>query len=125
MSRFITKDSGKREEYPTGMKRDTQEGKPRYDLIDRTFLKRWAALMERGAVKYGEDNWRLASTDAELKRFKASALRHLFQYLDGDETEDHAVAVCFNLAAAEMVRSKLNIVQNLVWIDEINNEKGK
>jgi len=104
---FTTKDSGKRVEFESGMRRDTQEGKPRYDLIDRDFLKRWALLMTRGADKYGAENWRKANSQEELDRFKASALRHLMQYLEGDREEDHAAAVAFNLAAAEYVRSKL------------------
>ena len=104
---FTTKDSGAREHFSSGMVRDTQSGKPRYDLIDRSFLKRWADLMARGAAKYGEENWRKATGEAELKRFKASALRHLFQYLDGDTTEDHAIAVAFNLSGALMVEEKM------------------
>ena len=30
---FITKDSGKRQKFSTGMQRDTNEDKPRFDLI--------------------------------------------------------------------------------------------
>jgi hypothetical protein len=104
---FTTQDSGQREAFASGMQRDTQNGKPRYDLIDRAFLKRWAELMARGAEKYGEENWRKAAGEAELKRFKASAIRHMFQYLEGDTTEDHAIAVAFNLAGALMVEEKL------------------
>lgn len=104
---FETKDSGKREEFNTGMVRDTQDDKPRYDLIDGVFLKRWAGLMARGARKYGENNWRKAATEEELNRFKASAIRHMYQWLSGDTDEDHAVAVAFNLAGAEMVRERL------------------
>lgn len=104
---FTTKDSGKRENFASGMTRDTQDDKPRYDLLDRAFLKRWAELMARGAKKYGEDNWRQASGESELRRFKASALRHIFQWLDGDVSEDHAAAVAFNLAGAEMVAEKM------------------
>jgi hypothetical protein len=65
--------------------------------------------MARGAEKYGEENWRLADDEAALKRFRASAMRHMFQYLEGDATEDHAVAVAFNLAGAEMVKTKMNV----------------
>lgn len=107
MSDYITKDSGKREEFSTGMVRDTQDGKPRYDLIDRPFLRRWAELMARGAEKYGPNNWRKAETQEELDRFEASMLRHVFQYLEGDRSEDHGAAIVFNIAAAEMVRAKL------------------
>jgi|ERR1019366_1164511 hypothetical protein len=106
---FETKDSGTREQFDSGMVRDIQTGKPRYDLIDRNFLKRWAELMARGAEKYGEENWRQASGEAELKRFKASAIRHMYQWLDGDTTEDHAVAIAFNVAGAEMVKEKMKV----------------
>lgn len=104
---FVTKDSGQREEFSTGMVRDTQDNKPRYDLIDTAFLKRWAELMARGAKKYGENNWKKAATTEELTRFRASAIRHMFQYLEDDTTEDHAAAVAFNLAGAEMVKERL------------------
>jgi hypothetical protein len=63
--------------------------------------------MARGAVKYGERNWEKAAGEAEISRFQASALRHIYQWLDGDSTEDHAVAVAFNLAGAEMVKYKM------------------
>jgi hypothetical protein len=108
MAEFTTKDSGVHEEFSSGMMRDTQNDKPRYDLIDRDFLKRWADLMARGAKKYGENNWRKAETGEELRRFEASAIRHMYQWLSGDISEDHAVAVAFNLAGAEMVKAKLN-----------------
>lgn len=106
-SAFITKDSGKRQEFSTGMQRDVQDDKPRYDLLDMSMLKRWAELMARGAKKYGENNWKKAATEEELARFKASALRHMFQYLEGDTSEDHGAAVFFNVAGAEMVKDKL------------------
>ena len=107
MEQFKTKDSGKRETFSTGMNRDTQEDKPRYDLLDRPMLKRWAELMARGAVKYGENNWKKAATQEEMNRFDASLLRHVFQLLDGDRSEDHGAAICFNVAGREMVREKL------------------
>lgn len=110
---FITKDSGKRQEFSTGMKRDVQTDKPRYDLIGSGWdlIRRWAELMGRGAVKYGELNFEKAATEEELRRFKASALRHAIQWFNNETDEDHASAVCFNLAGAEMVREKLYAVK--------------
>jgi hypothetical protein len=107
VSEFVTKDSGVREEYASGMRRDTQEGKARYDLIDETFLTRWGELMGRGADKYGEDNWRLAASPEEWRRFRASANRHIRQWSRGEVDEDHAAAVAFNLAAKEYVETRL------------------
>ena len=106
---FITKDSGKRKEFPNGMVRDTAENKTRYDLIDMPMLKRWADLMARGAKKYGERNWEKAETPDTLERFKESALRHMFQWFNGEEDEDHGAAVFFNIAGAEMVKRKLKV----------------
>lgn len=108
---FETKDSGKRSEYSTGMVRDTQEGKPRFDLIfpkgvpyDQQMITRFAALMARGAEKYTERNWEKARTNAELDRYYSSALRHLVQWISGESDEDHAAAVMFNVMAGEFVR---------------------
>jgi len=104
---YNTKDSGERIVYSTGMQRDVQTDKPRYDLVDMEMLRRWAELMARGAVKYGDHNWKKASTHEELDRFKASALRHMLQWFNGDIDEDHGAAVFFNISGAEMVKAKL------------------
>lgn len=105
---FETKDSGKRVDFPSGMRRDTDEGKPRYDLIDEPMLTRWAELMARGAQKYGVRNWEKANSEEELERFKASGFRHFIQWIRGDQDEDHAAAILYNVAAAEYVKRRIN-----------------
>lgn len=105
---YTVKDSGERVDFKSGMRRDVDEGKPRYDLIDRQGLRRHAVLMAKGAEKYGERNWQLATSEEELNRFKASAFRHFMQWLNGDIDEDHAASVKFNIDAAEMVQAKLD-----------------
>ncbi len=106
--KYTTKDSGARVKFKSGMNRDIGEGKARYDLCYLPLLKRWAELMGRGAEKYGCRNWEKANSKEELARFKASAFRHFIQIMEGDTTEDHFAAVCFNLAAIIMVEEKLN-----------------
>ena len=91
---FETRDSGEREEFPTGSRRDTQTGKPRYDLIGHEGLTRLAGLMERGAAKYGPSNWRLGQP---VSRYYASAFRHLIQWASGNRDEDHLSGVVFNI----------------------------
>lgn len=110
-----TKDSGKREEYASGMRRDTQENKARWDLLfvpgvpyAEQPLTRVAELMARGAAKYGDANWCLANSEVELARFRASAARHFAQWMAGERDEDHMAAVWFNLQAAEYVRGRLD-----------------
>lgn len=105
--KFTTKDSGKRKEFASGMMRDINDTKPMYTLIWQPIITRLAELMTRGAKKYGKHNWKLASGEEELERFKDSALRHMYQYLEGDESEDHCAAVMFNLMGAEFVKEKI------------------
>jgi hypothetical protein len=109
---YETKDSGERQEYSTGMMRDTSTNKARYDLLDLPMLARWADLMARGAEKYGAHNWKKAKTQEELDRFRESAIRHFFQWFSGDTDEDHGAAVYFNIAGAEMVKAKLVAAAN-------------
>lgn len=93
---FALKDSGQREDFATGSRRDTQDGKPRYDLVSRHALRREADLMAKGAVKYGDRNWEKGQPFA---RTFASLLRHAYAYADGDRVEDHLAAVRFNAGA--------------------------
>lgn len=111
---FVTKDSGRRQEYASGMRRDLQDGKARFDLIfpegvpyADQLLTRFAELLMRGAEKYGENNWQLANSAEEMNRFKASGLRHMIQWHCGETDEDHAAAVIFNLMAYEATKRKL------------------
>lgn len=95
-SAFITKDSGERQSFDSGAVRDTEKGKPRFDLIPPDALTRVAMLYARGADKYGDRNW---EKGMPVSRFYSSALRHLFQYGQGDIDEDHLSAVIFNCLA--------------------------
>lgn len=110
---FETKDSGVRAEYDSGMVRDTDSGKGRFELLlplgvpyEAQFLTRVAQLMARGAEKYDTRNWEKAAGDEELERFKSSAIRHLMQWAAGETDEDHAAAVVFNLLGYETTRWK-------------------
>lgn len=104
---FVVKDSGARESYPSGMVRDSQQGKPDYTLLPIEFLTRWADHMTKGAVKYGRHNWRLADSQDELERFQSSAFRHFVQWINGETDEDHGAAVAYNIAAADYVKGRL------------------
>ena len=98
MSEYITKDSGERQEFETGARRDIQTGKPRFDLIPILPLRMLAELYGRGAEKYGDSNWRKG---IPFRRVYASLLRHVFQWAEGDTSEDHLSAVCFNAMALQ------------------------
>lgn len=114
MTQYETKDSGERAQFESGMQRDTQSGKPRFDLtqpkgvpFEEQLLTRFARLMGRGAEKYTERNWEQASGQEELDRFLASAFRHFMQWYHGERDEDHAAAVMFNLMGHEATFYKM------------------
>lgn len=108
METFTTKDSGKRQQFAGGMKRDTNEGKTLWHLVTSgPMLRRWAELLTRGAIKYEPDNWLKAEGEEEMKRFKESAFRHFMQWYNGDVDEDHGAAVFFNINGTEFLKNKL------------------
>jgi hypothetical protein len=108
MSDFVTKDSGARETFETGSKRDSREGKGRYDLISPYALKRLADVYERGARKYDARNWEKGQPQS---RFLDSAKRHLENFLMGHRDEDHLAQCAWNVFALihqeEMIRRGL------------------
>lgn len=93
---YVTKDSGAREDFSSGAKRDTQDGKPRFDLVPPVPMRRVADLYTRGLEKYGENNW---TKGMPCTRYLSSAMRHLEQARAGDTEEDHWAAAVWNLFA--------------------------
>lgn len=114
MTEFITKDSGEREQYESGMQRDTESGKPRFDLMipegvpfEEQLLTRFAMLLSRGAEKYDARNWERGDSEKEIDRAKSSGFRHFMQWICGEIDEDHAVAVIFNIMVVETIKRKI------------------
>jgi hypothetical protein len=109
MNDFKIKDSGERKTFESGMVRDVTDDKIDYTLaIDGPMFKRLAIHLTKGAKKYAKRNWMKASGDSESERFKESAVRHFFQWLNGDVDEDHAAAVFFNINGFEYVKAREN-----------------
>lgn len=73
-------------------------GAPRYDLIDRNFLRRLATRLGEGAAKYGDNNWQTGLHDAEYRRDRYNHLvDHLTAFNNGDRSEDNLSAVACGL----------------------------
>lgn len=104
---YEVKDSGERQEFDSGMVRDTTKGKTNWSLVaDGPMLGRYAEHLTKGAVKYDARNWMQAEGQAEADRFRESAFRHFMQWYLGDTDEDHAAAVWFNINGAEYVKAQ-------------------
>ena len=113
---YTTKTSGVRESIGQ-MVRSPATGKTNFTLILRgVMFQRWAELLTRGAVVYGADNWLEGLREADPAKRKAikqryleSGARHYVQWIRGDQDEDHAAAVFFNI----------NGYESMVWTDNI------
>jgi hypothetical protein len=97
LSDYVTKDSGEREKFNSGAVRDVRSGKGRYDLISFLALDRIAGVYERGAQKYSDRNW---EQGIPISRNIDSALRHIAQFMIGENDEDHLAQAAWNLIAA-------------------------
>ena len=89
------RDSGERTQYQSGAVRDRKSGKGRYDLTCPHADFREARVFEKGAEKYAERNW---EKGMPVMNFLDSAKRHLNQLLEGDQLEDHAAQLRWNVS---------------------------
>jgi len=89
-------DSGERQEFDTGAVRDAAAGKSRPDLISPFALERAGEWMRLGAEKYSDRNWEKGISNA---RCFESMFRHVLQYGQGDQSEDHLAAIFFGVQA--------------------------
>ncbi len=124
---FQVKDSGDRQDFASGMTRDTAEGKIDQRIItygpmrDRWIMHLNVAREKYPDIAFGVPNWTLGDGIAEFDRYLESAERHfnnwatlrraeltvwgttgLFIPLSSDE--DEAAAAFFNINGAEHVR---------------------
>lgn len=115
---FIVKDSGKRQEFSTGARRDTQDGKGdfsklpmswvrelaqelqklddplvRLDLVPVEMLCRLARIYGAGGLKYDEGNYKKG---INLSRYIGSKERHGIAWAEGDQSEDHLAQEAWN-----------------------------
>lgn len=65
-------------------------------MIPPMALRRLARVYERGARKYGDDNWRKGQP---LRRYIDSCLRHVAAAAEMEEDEDHVFQAVWNLIA--------------------------
>ena len=81
------------EQFTGGAVRDSQEDKPRPDLISPFFKERLGDWLRLGAQRYKPWNW---AKGMPISRVVASLERHLMEYQQGQQDEDHLAAIAAN-----------------------------
>jgi len=95
------KDSGSRQEYASGARRDNASNKGRMDLLPPEAILRLSRWYEWGAQKYGDHNW---ERGMPISRYLDAAIRHTFKYMAGCNDEDHLSAAVWNLLAIIQIK---------------------
>ncbi len=80
--------------FATGAVRGTDADDERWDLITPIGLRRLAETCAEGAAKYGEHNWQKGIPASVMLNH---AIRHIYLYLAGDDSEDHLAHAAWNL----------------------------
>lgn len=83
--------------FSSGAIRSSDAEETRYDLISPIGLEAVARTCAEGAAKYGDWNWERGMPVHDLLNH---ALRHIYQYLAGDRSEDHLPHAAWGLLAA-------------------------
>jgi hypothetical protein len=113
------------ENFSTGSRRDSRDGKGRYDLIPWIVISQLSKRFESGAQLYGDRNWEKGQP---LGRYLDSALRHLFQFLEGEINEDHGIASIWNLIALMATLQKIKdgeLPESLDDLEILRKQKSK
>jgi len=117
---FVTKDSGQRQSFDTGMVRDVSTDKLDWTILPWIVLKRDVELYMRGAKKYARDNWKKGQP---FTRAFESMMRHMYDYLMGDRSEDHLAAIRFNAACLIYYEEMIKQGELPAQLDDMTQEK--
>lgn len=85
-----------REETTKILLREDKTDKPDFTYVAEMYpvFARIMKRLQEGAIKYDRLNWRHCE---DPQTYKESALRHVLQYMNGQDDEDHIVAGIINL----------------------------
>lgn len=107
--------------FKTGAVREDKTGKGRCDLLPMCALIRLSKHYEAGTEAHGERNW---EKGIPMHSFLDSAIRHLFEYVDGQTDEDHLCAAAWNVLGAMWTEEKKPEMQDIPTRFEVVSDNG-
>lgn len=97
-------DTGGRTTFTTGAVRDASAGKPRPTLLPPHAYRMIAMRATDGAAKYNDHNW---TKGIPLSRYADAIQRHLWAFLEGDQSEDHLGAIMWNAGCLAWTKEQI------------------
>jgi len=97
--------SGEMSHFTTGAVRDAMQNKGLPSQMPMSALRAVSRRFEEGAQKYGRGNW---EKGIPLSRYIDSIYRHLWDFMDGDQEEDHLSAVLWNAMCLYETKDKID-----------------
>lgn len=116
----MIKGQGKMEQTKEGAKRESNQGRGRFDLLPFEAIEAWAKWTEEGADKYGDRNW---EQGLSVKDCINRMVRHAIKAANGWTDEDHLAAVMWNAAAAITMMKRRPDCNDHPWTAALNKEK--
>lgn len=92
------------ETFFTGAQRNDATGRGAFELLPPRTIRLLAEHFEKGADAHGGRNW---EKGIPLSRILQSAMRHTFDYLKGDQSEDHSLSALWNWAVLIETRERI------------------
>lgn len=102
--------------FSTGARRDTDDGKPRIDLIAPEALIALGRVLADGAKHYGVGNW---ENGIPLSEFLASMMRHYVSVKMGDHSENHDEKMLWNAMAFVTTAARIRAGKLPAELDDI------
>lgn len=106
---------GKMEQTEFGAKRESNQGRGRFDLLPYEAIEALAKWYEEGAKKYAERNW---EQGISVKDCINRMIRHALKAGNGWTDEDHLAAVMWNAAAAITMMQRKPECDDHIWHDD-------
>lgn len=121
------------EVHEEGQSKRFNEGKPKlsYILYFPAAIKMIGKIMELGAAKYGDDNWKLGGKPD--KEYLDSMMRHLTSWLSGETYDpdsgcNHLGHMCWNILALIQLNHSTKVCKEddfnerlKYWSEKVNN----
>lgn len=97
------------------------EGKPRLSLLPLEVLTSVAQVLEYGANKYSDNNWRSDPDVGSLSKWSSSALRHFLSWIAGEDIDPESKLHHIDHAICQLMFLRYFLIEG--WGEDFRNDE--